>query len=605
METVFFERRFVPKNNLLGVNDAILLDVEGIAIWVSNNNGTTEVFYDECAHKGSALAFNGKNFVCPQHGWEYNLRGENLNTFSSSLRKVRILSETDDFLELLLPLKSSNTPRSSLTNNLEVAIHSHASIQVTYREKSVLFDPWLEGTAFYGSWHLHPRSKLDVRDVEVNAIVITHPHPDHFHLQTLQSIDRDTPIYFPKFRSKIIENGLSELGFRNQNPLFWDDTVCVEEFFNLRFLRPRSMWEDAGVLTQIVDDGVLFSWLNLADAGSVIDEFALPDIDLLTSTFGQGASGYPLTWDHIHVDKKIQIIEARKSNNLALLATRASKMRASFFLPFASHWRLGLAEHEEFAKMIPHTTFEELEQSFRVDAPGVKFLAIYPGESYNFFNHTLKINPDSRNELSEKFVPDRVTFESFKSGFDIDAFRLKFAAEMSRLVSKSEAFGVENVMFCVFATDFEFEERFEFITAQNIFQSQIQISVKVPMRILSLFAAGKANWDHISIGYWGEWSSNPKVYPSNFMRLLQSGRENFPKNVEPCPKDLIELTEMSIGELIEANPISVPIILNRLGLPCLSCVRSNAESLGQALEIHNVDKKSNYWLLKELDSATG
>ena len=47
METVFFERRLIPKNILLGVNDAILLDIEGIAIWVSNNNGTTEVFYDE------------------------------------------------------------------------------------------------------------------------------------------------------------------------------------------------------------------------------------------------------------------------------------------------------------------------------------------------------------------------------------------------------------------------------------------------------------------------------------------------------------------------------------------------------------------------------
>ena len=127
------------------------------------------------------------------------------------------------------------------------------------------------------------------------------------------------------------------------------------------------------------------------------------------------------------------------------------------------------------------------------------------------------------------------------------------------------------------------------------------ISVKVPDRILKLFSKGEANWDYIAIGYWGEWTREPDSYPANFMRLLQSGLGQLidSKSIV-LPLDLSSLLQTSIGKIIEKNPDQAIKILSRLGLPCMSCIRTNSENLGLALEIHNVDIKANLWLLREI-----
>jgi hypothetical protein len=56
------------------------------------------------------------------------------------------------------------------------------------------------------------------------------------------------------------------------------------------------MWEDSAVLVKVLDDSTDFVWLNQVDAGAPYDIENLDRIDLLSSAFDQGASGYPLTW---------------------------------------------------------------------------------------------------------------------------------------------------------------------------------------------------------------------------------------------------------------------------------------------------------------------
>ena len=130
-------------------------------------------------------------------------------------------------------------PKVPLIHPLQIQVHSHATLEFSYREKSVLFDPWLNGPAYYGAWRLHPEPIVSTENLQVSGIVITHPHPDHFHLPTLEKIDRETPIYFPKFPSGIIERGLDELQFQNQNPMLWNENFSVGNYIKMKFLRPR------------------------------------------------------------------------------------------------------------------------------------------------------------------------------------------------------------------------------------------------------------------------------------------------------------------------------------------------------------------------------
>ena len=88
------------------------------------------------------------------------------------------------------------------------------------------------------------------------------------------------------------------------------------------------------------------------------------------------------------------------------------------------------------------------------------------------------------------------------------------------------------------------------------------------------------------------------------MRLLQSGNNHSDYSVGQITEQQISsILKRSIGDLLEKNAEQVSFFLTRLGLPCISCNRSNSESLEQALALHNVDLDYNIWILRELASA--
>ena len=593
----------LPKPNFDGFGQANLVKVLDGEFWITRTENSYHVFYNECAHMGGTLETTKNSLICRHHGWSYEFDGRNQNLNGPRLREVKVESETETHLQVSLLNRLKKLEAGPLLSPLDLKIHSHATIELVYRYRSIVFDPWLDGPAYYGSWSLYPEPLISGSDLKVNGIVITHPHPDHFHLPTLERINKSTPIFYPKFPSQIIEKGLIELGFKNLQPQFFDDEFFISDYFKLKFLRPRSMWEDSATLTQIWDEKKMrFNWLNLVDAGSVVDEFSLSNLDLLTSAFDQGASGYPLTWQHLSETRKIKLLTEQKKSTQKILVHKAQTLKPKYFLPFAGHWRLGLPEHEDYAQKIPHTSFEELSEQFIQNETERKFLGVHPGQRVQF--------PSTRIFENDKPLKDEKSIHRNEYNLNYSTKTLltsqeisNFNSRMNLLVNKSEAFGVENVDFVVKNTEDIEINNYCFRSSTSLNAPVIKITVKVPSGILRLFSQGKANWDHIAIGYWGLWYREPDVYPSNFMRLLQAG-EVTPDNINKIVgSDEINLIlSKTVGDLIEHDPTRMSYLLNRLGLPCISCTHSNAETLSQALQIHGLDIESSTWILREIAS---
>ena len=580
-------------------NKYIRVEVSGVALWLKITELGSFALYDECGHMGGNLKFADSNqFVCKVHGWTYDCDGKNMNAGSPGLRKVKVLAEDIKKLVLLLPRKQTSQ-QTNLLKDLIIKVHSHACLTLQYSETRVLFDPWIFGTAYYGSWHLEPDPVFDEADINPTGIIITHPHPDHFHLDTLKEINPNIPIYFPNFPSRLIEKGLSQIGWKNINPVGWTEKIKIGDHIDFEFLRPRSMWEDSAVLTTLEDKGVGFRWLNLVDAGSVIDEFTLPDLDLLSSAFDQGASGFPLTWNHLEKSKKVKILEEQKKQTLSLLPARSNRLKAKYFLPFAGHWRLGLPEHKDYADSIPHTTFSEIIESFARNAENTAVLALKPGFQFNFFD-----KKTSNVEFTESCPANlqKPKFSSLPIDYSTPNSLIEnFERRMSLLQSSSSAFNVEQVKFEVQVPELAYKRQFEFPLLNSASEAAISISVEIPAYIFQLFSVGLANWDHIAIGYWGKWDRSSNAYPANFMRLLQSGENTeYGLSGTLLSADESDLLKRTVGDLIEKNPRAVGMVLNRAGLPCVMCTHANAEKLSDALAIHNIDLDANPWILKEL-----
>jgi CMP-N-acetylneuraminate monooxygenase len=594
-----YRETFRVDKNDFEVGKFTLTRLKNIALWVCVREENSIIFYDECAHMGGRLTYKN-GFVCNQHGWTFFSDGSNINEGGPGLRRAMIKHEDSMCLEIELPAKPDQQ-KAPLAKPLTLEVISHACLLLSYNSRKILFDPWIFGTTYYGSWHLFPKPNLSPKELEVDAIVVTHPHPDHFHLETLRKLNASTPIYFPKFPSGIIENGLKEIRWKNLKPSPWNEPIAIDQNFELTFLRPRTNWEDSATLFSIEDNGVVFTWLNLVDAGSVLDSHSIPEIDLLSSAFDQGASGYPLTWSHMKDSVKRKILVEQKKQKLEVLKTRATEFAPRYFLPFAGHWRLGLPQHQKYAESIPHTTFEEISVNFLEQVPNTKVLDMLPGNKFDFLTSTLI--PSSFNQVDFELELESNHVSRSEIGLKVDGLISSFEKRMKKLIQNSEAFRVEKVKFQVIVPEISYSMEFYFVSLDFLEADSIKISVEVPLDIFSLYSEGRANWDHIAIGYWCVWDRSPNVYPASFMRLLQAGHGTPYSNINFFHSESDDhLLDSSIADLLENHFEPVQSILNRAGLPCISCTRTNSETLRNALEIHGIDLTSNPWIISELRS---
>lgn len=579
------------------VSVPIRLKVHDKFYWITGEANNLKVLADQCAHMGSPLENVNTGFICNSHGWKYDIHGNNEINSNPSISSFKTRISKDGFIQSLLPIKSKLSHDIKINSDLTLHVHAHACIQVKHKGFDILFDPWLKGKAYYGSWELFPSPKVTPEELEVDCIIITHPHPDHFSLDTLRHFDKNIEVYFPEFSSDIIKKGLGDLGFKNLVTPLWGEEIALNSSISIKFLRPRSMWEDSAVLVKVQDEDTDFVWLNQVDAGLPYDASEIGRIDLLSCAFDQGASGYPLTWENLNRNRQAKILEMSKKNTLTLLPQLCKQLDVKYFLPFAGHWRLSRPEHQKYSRLIPHTTFDELKKSFDQIAPEIYLVDIYPGESFDLSLNKKQLNIDVRNQVKTGYTPPSLVNQGLNMvQYNLD--KVNFLNFMNKLVLQALDFSCENVTFEIKVQETSDKFRFEF--SEKLGTPHF-IEVLIPYQIFKLLADGQANWDHVAIGYWGIWNRKNDSYPANFMRLLQSG----PINKNRVSTFTKEIFNMAISDIIELDESKVPSLLSRAGLPCVSCTRLNSETLGQALQIHNIDTSSINWILNEIRSFQG
>lgn len=566
---------------------------------IKNSKNEVKAFQNKCSHMGSRLISNKFGFSCPVHGWIFSLEGLNENNRELGLRPFNIEVTEGGEIFLVTDTKAIHPPkdlRENTAKNPKISVHSHACLEIEINNFSILFDPWIEGTAYYGSWQLWPPPLVKAQDLQPSVIFITHPHPDHFHIPTLQLMNREIPVYFPNFLSGIIEKELVRLGFRNLFPSNFSQEIKIGDNLQATFLKPTSMWEDSSVLLVCND----FVFLNQNDAGAVFDETLLPPkIDLFACAFDQGASGYPLTWSNITESRKKSILQHQKDFTLSRIQDLCKRYNATYFLPFAGHWRLRYREHQHLSRMIPHTTYFELESVINQTTSSF-FLGLMPGESFDFASYNKVTDRCVQELLQSESIPTEpipITYELNNAEKEI------FIKEIQKLHKLELLMDIEPLIFVVkVEDDFEVILRFNTDISEN-FQ---QVSVLIPRFIARIILSGDYNWDHIAIGYFGTWDRSGKSYPTNFMRALQLG--NGVKTLEEgriisFPDS--DLLNMNLGALVELNPKIVAKVLGRYGLPCVGCHFSPSETLATAIIRHRLPIGTENSLVRELKSLIG
>lgn len=107
----------------------------------------------------------------------------------------------------------------------------HAGYVFEYDGVQIAFDPIFENP-FSGNCHAFPHVELDhrrIRELGFAAVFISHHHDDHCSLESLDLLDRRTPLFMYCVHEELFA-WVRELGFTHVHPLLLDHPVHVGPF---------------------------------------------------------------------------------------------------------------------------------------------------------------------------------------------------------------------------------------------------------------------------------------------------------------------------------------------------------------------------------------
>ena len=569
-----------------------------------------------CPHKGGEVEDVGEGFRCPKHGWRFehgtgdcvNAPGEGLTAVPVTLREGRL------FAEMRSPLTPFIPPRVAPRRDARVGIrlHAHACLELTHDGFSVLTDPWLDGPAFLGAWDQFPPPAVDVATLRPDALCLTHEHSDHFHVPTLERLDRSTPVFVPDFPNRRMVAELDALGFEDVRAMAFGETYEIGPGITATCFEPASLWNDAIVLFDLGG----FRLLNLNDAGlnQRVASLVAP-VDAISSAFSPGASGYPMTWSHVDREAKRDILERARGGAVQMLQSAMTLYGGRYVLPFASHFTLWHPSHREFVRDLPRNTVGDIARAF--EHSDVTVLDLLPGDSFDTATEAFERGPRT---FPDSHDPDAL-LEYLERRYDPDVFErhhpraadltsAEVVAYLLRLNETPEMAFCEDLTVRIRAAGGaeDIETHFEVsggrLSVLDAPPEESNLTMEVPAGVLARIVRDNLSWDEAHIGYWCRFSRSPDVFHAGFWRLLQAPYFARPPGSVAVDHDGISESSV-VGELIERHGEQADRIMRRYGLYCVGCHRSTEDTLASGADAHGLDGRQRGRLVRELRQALG
>lgn len=582
-----------------------------------------ELYSAVCPHKqGTIYPQTEDLWVCPDHGWTFDSEGTCRTTRCESLNSYPVTVE-DDVLYAEFNDKKRDKCRyqtKETANPPKITLVSHATLLFEYEGFKLITDPWLVGEAFQGSWTQYPPTPLGPDDLgDVDAIWITHEHSDHLHPQTLSHFDRSTPVYIPEFRCRRLRRRMVELGFSNITVIPDGQPIQLNQDVRAICFESKSVWNDS---LQYLNFGG-FEILNANDAG-INREIAdiIGSVDLVSSAFSQGASGYPLTWTHLSEQEKRNIIRQSNSGQLNKFEGLIDLFDPDYVLPFASFQALWHPEHTQYLNLQEKNSPDDIVE--HLNNADTTVLDLYPGEWWD--GKSINRRPDRdiwysdghRESYLREYTNELPVPDPFDHSLTHDRLATYFG-ELSGSDYAKQA-GHVAVSFTVNGstkeTDLHALLRFEngaiTYTSQQTpieiecLDADYNIRMENPAGHVERVIEQDLSWDEITTGYWGTRSRHPNEYNMALWKLLcvpwEARRESNATATDV--NNIIEsspIADRAIADLIEEGQQEVPRILQKHGLHCVGCHASIGENIVQGCLIHGFSTEQTKELISELE----
>jgi len=96
----------------------------------------------------------------------------------------------------------------------QITFLNHSSVILITPNIKILCDPWFNGTAFGEGWSLLHDASHDINSIEFDYIWLSHEHPDHFSIPTLNQLNSSKTFLYQETKDKKIKSYLEKKGHK-------------------------------------------------------------------------------------------------------------------------------------------------------------------------------------------------------------------------------------------------------------------------------------------------------------------------------------------------------------------------------------------------------
>lgn len=410
--------------------------------------------------------------------------------------------------------------------NMEVEFFASSTLFIKHGSVRLLTDPWLVDGAYYGSWAHNPSVRVSPSELNPTHIYISHIHPDHCDLATLNELPNRPPVIIFDFRDKRLKNLISDLGFPVREISSGEKCSLSSELdlhiYSMKVcdiahcgsVIPCGINIDSLAVVRTKDE-VVFNTNDFRFVPSLakrlLEEHGKPDVAFLGHT---GAGPFPQCFALSEESKK-EYAEKKKRQFLNQALSYAEIWKPRLSVPFAGAYQLQgkLAELNDFRGM--STPSEASDELSAVSNSTV----LFEGNVVGVGNLDV-----SRNTLQPIYKPDNGTYADdlvtalfMKQGFPklsklIDAAR-------SNLWERQQKTGYFSDWYVEFQTE---RERYGFnFRHENVAeQSEPYLIIKLSHAMLWGLLTGLFNYYDAHLGSHLQFDESPIIYDMNLFSHL-------------------------------------------------------------------------------------
>jgi UDP-MurNAc hydroxylase len=400
----------------------------------------------------------------------------------------------------------------------------------------ILCDPWLIDGVFDGSWCHYPKISTTYDDVkDVDAIYISHLHPDHFD-ERYFNFDKSTPLIVLDHGPNFLIKKLSSLGYNNLIKIKNEETIDYNEF-KLTMFAPFSKHNfHNSEIGNLLDSALLISCDGISALNTNDNILSIDASKNIQKKFGQitfamlnynAAGPYPSCFDNLTDKEKTLECNRLRERNLSHLKQVIDVLKPRFILPFAGSYVIGGSLNYK-NKHLATLTWDECSDWLHKNVISPTKVILLRENDVFYIDDGLSSKDYKSIDLEEmqRYINDDLSKIKYPYQFedmpDRDQLITDIEKASSMMIQRMNKYSIKSkfkVILNVYDTMYQIYPCFQHL--KSISNDDFKLICKLDLRLLRNIIDRKSHWNNVEVGAHISFNRSPNLYEPDLHTGLQ------------------------------------------------------------------------------------